>query len=65
MGDDSLASTAFEEYARAGVEASEQLTAFTEEINWNNPIEAAKSLRLEAENGTGATKEYAKALLEV
>ena len=65
MGDDSLASAAFEEYARAGVEASEKLTAFTEGINWNNPIEAAKALRLEAENGSGATKEYAEALLKV
>ena len=64
IGDDSLASAAFEQF-KINSSSMAELTKFNEDINWNNPIEAAKALRTEAEKGSGATQEYAKSLLEI
>lgn len=56
----------FMEISQTGsAEDLQDINDFVEGVDWTNPIQAAKQLNNEIENGTQVTKEYAAALLSV
>ena len=68
-GDQALVDTGYQKFMEisqtGSAEDLQDISDFVEGIDWTNPIQAAKQLNNEIENGTGATKEYAAALLSV
>jgi hypothetical protein len=45
-----------------GMKGIREISDFVNDINWNNPIQAASRLKEELEHGRGATKEFAQAV---